>query len=274
MNRVSELCLSPYDVEKALSPDGWGHGLPREKQHHADACERCRAVLVRAREEDDHYRSEMAGELLRLVQKRAPARATERRRVRTWCLVAVAAAVVLVLLLFLPRLLEETGRQQPGAIPPVAKLGQQEEAKGPYVGTKASVGLAVYVWRGEKARRLLPGEVLHPGDSIRLLPSAEGQRFLLVLVHDTMGEIQVVHPLNGRRSVPLPLPGEPVAGALELDEQTGTEMLVALYTKEPLAAADAMAWAVEHSDRLQDGQTMVSGETAYVAVVSYTKEAQ
>jgi len=111
-----------------------------------------------------------------------------------------------------------------------------------YIGIKSTVGLGVYVKRGDKTFPLPPGTALHPGDRIRLLPASAEHSYLLVLYQDPAGEVQVVYPWAANRSGPLPQPGELLDDALLLDDTLGTIRIVGLFSEEPLNGELAAGW--------------------------------
>ena len=132
-------------------------------------------------------------------------------------------------------------------------------------------GLEMYVKRGDTVFRHRPWIQLHPGDTVRFIPRAPGYEYFMVLWQGESGEVEVICPWRGERSEALPEPGEPARGAAETDAQVGPEAIVALYSHEPLLAADVVPWAEDHGGIVEEGSYHIGGEGVEVVVLRYEK---
>ena len=134
-------------------------------------------------------------------------------------------------------------------------------------------GLEMYVKRGDTVFRHRPWKQLHPGDTVRFIPKAPGYSYIMVLWQGEGGEVEVICPWRGERSQALPEPGEPARGAAETDAQLGPEAIVALYSHEPLLAADVVPWAEDHGGIVEAGSFQIGDEGVEVVVLEYEKVA-
>jgi hypothetical protein len=89
------------------------------------------------------------------------------------------------------------------------------------------------------------GEVLHPGDRIRLAlsPDSKKETHAIVLAREEAGAISIYHPAGDAAE---PLAANPAGetllpGAIELDGTVGKETLVALFCRKSVPVADAVA---------------------------------
>lgn len=131
-----------------------------------------------------------------------------------------------------------------------------------YVGLKGGPGFTVVAQRATGGQlEVGAGTVLHPGDKVRFVTQPAGQAYVLVVGKDSRGAVQVYHPLGGSESVAA-TSGE-LPQSFELDDALGEERLWAVYSAQPLQAA-------------QVGEALERGETiqgARVVAVTYRKEA-
>jgi hypothetical protein len=227
-------CLSDYALEKALVGDAWPSPLSQAEQAHLKRCPSCAGRLDTAREAE-------VGLIHRVPPAHFSALLPEWRKVHSspglrfrWPALVTAglgllAMLGLALLVMLP---DSTGLQP---------LPHSTEEVG-YIGVRGGTSLAVHVKRGEHRFRLEPGRSLHPGDTLRVVPASSGHQWLLVLLRDAGGAVQVLYPWSGFASGPMPEAGEPAPGAFELDEVPGAEVVLALATGEPVLAARVTAW--------------------------------
>jgi len=134
-------------------------------------------------------------------------------------------------------------------------------------------GLEMSVKRGDTVFRHRPWKQLHPGDTVRFIPKAPGYKYFMVLWQGESGEVEVICPWRGERSEALPEPGEPAKGAAVLDAQLGPEAIVALFSAEPLLAADVVPWAEGYGGIVEEGSFRIGDEGAEVVVLEYEKVA-
>ena len=134
--------------------------------------------------------------------------------------------------------------------------------------------LALHVTRGDYVFRHRGGQTLQPGDTVRVVPKApKGYGYFMALWQGKNGEVEVICPWRGGRSEALPEPGEPARGAAALDAQLGPEALVALYSHEPLLAADVVPWAEGYGGIVEEGSFRIGDHGVEVVVLEYEKVA-
>lgn len=99
--------------------------------------------------------------------------------------------------------------------------------------------LTVYVQRAGKVMRASERTRLHPADRLRFaLHGVTGSRYAIVLSLDGAGRASTYVPSDGTpRKVTLGKVPAPLAGAVELDDVTGTERLFGLACEHPVDVA-------------------------------------
>ena len=80
------------------------------------------------------------------------------------------------------------------------------------------------------------GQVLRPGDKLRFLVNPGAARYLLIGALDASGAFTVYHPFGGTMSATVEGTLRELPGAIELDQVTGAEKLVAVFSQEPVDA--------------------------------------
>jgi len=183
--------------------------------------------------------------------------------------VAVAAAAAIAVLVLSDLREEAKSTAEPAPLVAVAPA----PGPPPYDGIKSTVGLGLFVKRGDDVFRHEPGTPLHPGDAIRFLPLAPHHDYLLVLHIGATGEVEVAYPWQGTASGRLPKPGKATKGAAKLDEKLGNEVVVAFYSDSPVAAFVARLWVHGQSGRPESGKVRQGGQVVEVVVLEYVKEA-
>jgi len=215
-NAAWPACLS------ALRLDRWiaGELAPAEAEQvseHVAACGRCGAAT-------EALRAGRAEALppLRLATAR-PAAVRRRLPLGPGLALAGGLAAAAALLLVL-----RTGDAPTGRVP--------ERTKG------GAPSLGIWVLHGESVRRAAPGEVIAPGDALRLVVTSPAGAWVAVLSLDPSGRASVYFPDGPRAErveagadVALPL-------ATRLDESVGREQVVGLFCDgavllEPVRAA-------------------------------------
>lgn len=109
-----------------------------------------------------------------------------------------------------------------------------------YIGVKGpgAPTLEVVADRGGRQFPVRPGTHLKPGDRIRFRVNPGEARYLLIASRDGRGEVTVYFPYGGDASAQVE-PGDRVLpGSIELDDATGTERLLAVFSDQPVRAAD------------------------------------
>ena len=122
---------------------------------------------------------------------------------------------------------------------PARNPREPEPAEDSYVGVRGGPTLDLRVRREGQVHRWAPGESMRCGDELRLIPHGREYGWLLVFAVAEEGGAQVVVPFEGSRSRRIDEDGLPLDGSLVLDEAPGREALVALFSREPLDAAEA-----------------------------------
>jgi hypothetical protein len=111
----------------------------------------------------------------------------------------------------------------------------------PELAYKGGPALTVYARRGEQVFVVHDGETLRPGDELRFVVTAAGQGYVLVVSLDGAGQASVYHPFAGSRSVAVGAGRVELPGSVKLDRALGRERLYALFSTQPLDAADVLA---------------------------------
>ena len=116
-----------------------------------------------------------------------------------------------------------------------------------YIGIKGNASLEVVANRPETGQfPVKPGTVLKPKDKIRFVVNTAGSKFLLIASRDGAGAFTVYHPFGAAQSGQVTGNRVELPGSVELDEVTGNERLVAVFSDAPVAA-DAVKAALEAS---------------------------
>jgi hypothetical protein len=113
-----------------------------------------------------------------------------------------------------------------------------------YIGIKGSA-LEVIGYRTDTGQfTVKSGAVLHPKDKIRFVVNNPGAKFLLIASRDGSGAFTVYHPFGSAQSGPLEPGKHELPGSVELDDVTGLERLVAVFSDAPISA-EAVKAAME-----------------------------
>jgi hypothetical protein len=113
----------------------------------------------------------------------------------------------------------------------IKRINAPEET---YIGIKGGPGLEVFAERGGKQFPVKPGAALQPKDKVRFVVNSAGSKYVLIASRDGAGNFTVYYPYNGLESAPLAQRELP--GSIELDEVTGKEWLVAVFSDAPVKA--------------------------------------
>ena len=116
-----------------------------------------------------------------------------------------------------------------------------------YIGIKGQASLEVVASRPETGQfPVKPGSVLKPKDKIRFVVNTAGSKYLLIASRDGAGAFTVYHPYGAAQSAQVAGNRVELPTTIELDEVTGNERLVAVFSDAPVAA-DAVKAAIEAS---------------------------
>jgi hypothetical protein len=113
----------------------------------------------------------------------------------------------------------------------IKRLGGVDEN---YIGIKGGPGLEVMAERSGKVFPVKAGAALQPKDKVRFVVNPAGSKFVLIASKDGAGNFTVYYPYNGLESAPLS--ARELPGSIELDEVTGKEWLVAVFSDAPVKA--------------------------------------
>lgn len=202
-----------------------------EAKAHLDSCESCRTRWRELNEDKQKFEQFVFARTLpkveaRLQKEQGGAGLFERFRA-LWLLPAVGLAAAAAF-----------------GIVSVTGPGTQTEDE-LYIGLKGGApSLEVVALRGETQFPVKPGAQLQPKDRIRFVVNPAGAKYLLIASKDGAGVFSVYHPFGATESVALAdaLPKKvELPGSVELDETTGPERLVAVFSDAPVKAADVEA---------------------------------
>jgi hypothetical protein len=237
-------CLSDRALDGVLTGETRDVALATARAHLA-ACTSCTTALQALTADRERFLAEsnlaaLAADALARAA-RAPERSWWRRLIPALTVTAAAAAAIVIL----PRLQQD--RPQDGDLR--AKGTTAPAAKAPADDLPSGLGLAMFVKHSEQrdGSQIEPhwGELLHPGDQIRLTLDNDQAGKVTVLAVDASGQISVYQPavsLKAGRAVPLPQ-------AIELDSTLGDEVIVALRCPDNVATQAVVAAAGRALDR-------------------------
>jgi Putative zinc-finger len=205
-----------------------------EVEAHLESCAQCRAAEESAaalrRRFDEH------------VLPRTIARVTQLRRRRWWRwtpLVLAPALAVAALLLFVR--------------PP----------REPEYGFKGGPMLTVYARHGDRVFVVRDGQTLQPGDELRfVVTSWAGRHYVLIASIDGAGQASIYHPFGGSRSAAIGEGRMELPGSVKLDETLGHERLYALFSQQPLDAAEVLR-RLSHDGRFADDGSVATVQLAF-----------
>jgi len=216
-------------------------------------------ALAAARRDEKRFQQGVVPRTLDAVVGRATGGA---RRLRPVLAAAVAAAAVVVAVV--------TNLPGPGGDPD--PVSQRETLTEDYIGVRGGPTVDLRLHRDGQVLRWTPGDALRVGDALRLVPHGQGHGWILVFAVDAAGEIQVVVPWDGDRSLRLDADGAPLPGSLVLDETPGREVLVVFFSRAALDAAEARAMVGADSAEAAESRSLRDGAVVRVRI-PYVKEA-
>ena len=116
-----------------------------------------------------------------------------------------------------------------------------------YIGIKGNAVLEVIASRPDPSTGsggqfpVKPGTVLKPKDKIRFVVNGAGAKYVLIASRDGAGAFTVYHPFGAAQSGQVAPGRVEIPGSVELDEVTGSERLVAVFSDAPVAADEVKA---------------------------------
>jgi hypothetical protein len=112
---------------------------------------------------------------------------------------------------------------------------------GSYVGAKGAASLGLHCRRTGNTFALGAHDPVQAGDELRFVPrpASPAARYVQIASIDGTGHYAPFYPADrGAFSLPLPAPGEPLAGSIRLDGAPGPERLFFVFSSSPLAVPD------------------------------------
>ena len=125
----------------------------------------------------------------------------------------------------------------------IKRLNGQDDG---YIGIKGGPGIEVFAQRGAAQFLVKAGIALQPKDKVRFVVNAAGSKFVLIASKDGAGNFTVYYPFNGAESAAIK--GRELPETVELDEVTGKEWLVAVFSDAPVKA-DAVKQLMDQGAR-------------------------
>jgi hypothetical protein len=125
-----------------------------------------------------------------------------------------------------------------------------EVANEPAIAIKGGPSLRVFARRQGRVTAVRPRTTLHAGDEIRFAVEPAGLHYLIVASVDGAGKATVYFPYGGIASQPVS--GGTLPGSIVLDDAPGPERIFALFSRQPLAAAEVTGALVELGRRGPD----------------------
>jgi hypothetical protein len=205
-------CLSDYALDGLILDDsGSGEALA-----HLQICEACR----RRREERVAFAQEFERVEADNFWKRVR-RGYQRRRRHRWVLGLALPSVLTV-----------------GCVMTVLLVRQDGAPLGAYLGAKGSSSMEIRCRRAGRTFAVHSQDSVQAGDELRFIPrpSSSAFRYIQVASIDGTGRYSPFYPSDLRAySLPLPSPGDPLAGSIRLDGALGPERLFFVYSSVPLS---------------------------------------
>jgi hypothetical protein len=106
-----------------------------------------------------------------------------------------------------------------------------------YIGVKGGASLEVVANRAETGQfPVRPGTVLKPKDRIRFVVNTAGAKYVMIASRDGAGAFSVYYPFGAAQSGEVTPGHVELPKSIELDETTGNERIVAVFSQEPVEA--------------------------------------
>jgi hypothetical protein len=216
--------LSPADLDLLVAGPGPDATTIAAQEQHLRECPSCQERRQRRDARHAEFQRDRLPRLLARVSAGPPHRWRLRTLLITLALVPTGAAALLL------------------AARPGTYLSGVTPAAGP-LGVKGAPGLRLVARRGDAVFEVASGARLQPGDALRFVLEPVGRPYLLIASLDGQGKASVYHPFAGMNSArvdPQRMVEAP-AGSVVLDTAPGPERVFALWSSEPLDAAEVLA---------------------------------
>jgi hypothetical protein len=224
MRFANDLAGRPAGCPSDLTLDRLHAGeLPPEQaralREHAEGCEGCRGRMALRTLGFAAFPEAQPGRLLAGVLagiEEAPARPWWRLTWLRFGALGAAAAAALVLLA-------------------VAFWPPAVERPDPAVRTKGSLGLTVFLKRGDQVVEALSGDAFRAGDRLRFALDLPAAGHVFLVAQDAQGHLEPCHPFGpGAASRPVQAGSTgPLEGAVELDGAPGDEWIHLVHCTRP-----------------------------------------
>jgi hypothetical protein len=267
-------CLSNRDIDELLQTASTGNTV--HGAEHVAGCERCGRRVQLARQVEQHFCEDILPRTLPTLLSAAGGTVAGPGAPWSWLEGRIGLSLATVAGLCLLALLVTKGMEEtkiPAEQIGRAAQGLEERPPASYVGSKASFALQMFVQRGEGAERVQTGDLLRPGDHVRVVPIGDGANYLLLVHVDALGVSQVVYPWGGASSGAMPPSMEALEGSFVLDDQPGRERFVAFFTTTAIPRTEALSLMVDRIGELESGTIEVEGSDVMIVVASVTKGA-
>lgn len=131
-----------------------------------------------------------------------------------------------------------------------------------YIGVKGGASLEVVANRAESGQfPVRPGTVLKPKDRIRFVVNTAGSKYVMIASRDGAGAFSVYYPYGATQSGEVTPGHVELPKSIELDEVTGTERIVAVFSESPVEAnAVKAALEADPKDPKVDRAKVISWE--------------
>lgn len=240
--RRSEACLSDLELDQLVA----ARSPTVRQQAHVEQCDRCRARLATFQAASAQTgltverllaRAAPPREAAAVVRRPAhlrgglPARAVWSRRSRAVALAAAGGlAVSAAIVLLWPTL---------SAVPNDAVAAGQGAIR------SKGAAMRMYLRRDGEVTRARSGDTFREGDQLRFVvraPAEAPSAWFLMLGVEASGKMATYYPFGGERSMRIDVGSEvQLPDSLVLDGSPDTELLLSVFSDEPLEAADVAA---------------------------------
>ena len=196
-----------------------------EARAHLSACPACKARWSELEEDKARFEQYVLPRTLAAVEAKARPGSLFERLLGRWRILVPAATVAIAATLVLT----------------VSSHTQTEDEA--YVGVKGgSALLEVVAQRGEKSQfQVKEGTLLRAKDKIRFVVNPGAARYVLIASRDGRGDVTIYFPYGGDQSAEVKPGRQELPGSIELDEVAGRERLLAVFSEQPLKAAEVRA---------------------------------
>ncbi len=108
----------------------------------------------------------------------------------------------------------------------------------PYLGVKGGTAqLEVVAQRGDQTQfSVRQGSRLRPKDKLRFVVDPGGAHFVLIASRDGRGGVTIYYPFEGKESAEVKPGRQALPVSIELDEVSGPERLLAVFSEKPVPA--------------------------------------